>query len=350
MIKIIKDLSILQDNAILNAMKIIENYPQKIALVVNPDGVLLGTVTDGDIRRGLIKNISVNDPIHLIMNKMPTYFEKGTSIEVIEKAMISKKISQIPITDLNKVVVDIILSSDVQNQKIKLNSVVLMAGGLGTRLGELTADCPKPMLKIGNKPILEVVISNLKEHGFKDFYLAVNYKAEVIENYFKDGSEFGVNIHYLREKDRLGTAGALSLFQAKNEEPILVMNGDVITKVDFSEFLSNHIKNKYVASMCVRKYDFQVPFGVVNVDEYRIKSVVEKPLQSFFISAGIYILNKEVLKQIPENVYFDMPSLFNKLTTVENMASGVFPIHEYWMDVGQRDDFDQAQLDFKKVF
>lgn len=350
MIKNVKSLFVNAADPILNAMKIIENDASKIALVVNQDGKLLGTVTDGDIRRGLINNISINDQVQLIMNKAPKSFLQGTSLDQVEKMMKDKKITQIPLLDASGIVVDIVLSSDFESRKQKANTVVLMAGGLGQRLGELTADCPKPMLKVGDKPILEVVLNNLKEHGFHDFVISVNYKAEIIENYFKDGADFGVTINYIREKERLGTAGALSLFSPKNELPLLVMNGDVLTKVDFTQLLNHHNKNNYQASMCVRKYDFQVPFGVVNVNDQVITSIVEKPIQSFFINAGVYILDCKLLQLIPAQTYFDMPSLFNKMIDQKKGIAGVFPIHEYWMDVGQRDDFNQAQLDFKKVF
>lgn len=350
MTKNVKALFVSATDPIITAMKIIESDASKIALVVNADFKLLGTVTDGDVRRGLINNISVNDHVQLIMNKQPKSFLQETPWDQIEKVMKEKKITQIPLLNKEGVVVDIVLSSDLESRKIKPNTVILMAGGLGQRLGELTMDCPKPMLKVGDKPILEVVLNNLKEHGFHDFVISVNYKAEIIENHFKDGSDFGVTINYIREKERLGTAGALSLFKPKNDLPLLVMNGDVLTKVDFTQFLNNHNKNNYQVSMCVRKYDLQVPFGVVNVNEQTITSIIEKPVQSFFINAGVYILDKKVLDLIPEQTYFDMPSLFNQVIAQSKASAGVFPIHEYWMDVGQRDDFNQAQLDFKKVF
>jgi dTDP-glucose pyrophosphorylase len=346
----IKSICIRLETPILEAMKIIEFNSAKIALVVNEQNQLVGTVTDGDVRRGLIRSIAIQSPVSLIMNQKPTVMNIEASAESLQKIMLQKKISQIPLVDSNHKIISIFLSNELKNTVDKKNTIVLMAGGLGSRLGSLTADCPKPMLKVGDKPILEIVLENLKEHGFKNFSIAVNFKAEVIEDYFGDGSKMGIEIEYVREQQRLGTAGALSLLKPQNDLPMIVMNGDVITKVNFSEFLENHKKNKYIASMCVRKYDLQVPFGVVHVEGQLIKNIEEKPTQSFFVNAGIYALNQEALNLIPTNTYYDMPTLFNELLKNSKNKSGVFPIHEYWMDVGRKDDFNQAQTDFKKVF
>jgi dTDP-glucose pyrophosphorylase len=346
----IKNICIKSDAPIIEAMKIIEVFPAKIALVVDSNFKLVGTVTDGDVRRGLIKNVSVSDRIFTIMNQNPTVFYENYNPEEVRKVFSQKKISQVPILNKQKQVIEIVLSEILNESFVKDNHVVLMAGGLGTRLGSLTADCPKPMLKIGDKPILETVLENLKEHGFKKFHISVNYKAEMIEDYFGDGSKFGVEISYIREKERMGTAGSLSLINKDVSKPILVMNGDVLTKVNFSQFLDNHEKNNYKASMCVRKYDLQVPFGVVNVDQSYIVGLEEKPTQSFFVNAGIYLLNSEVIRYVPDDTYFDMPTLFNLLISRHAKSAGVFLIHEYWLDVGRKDDFNKAQFDFKKVF
>lgn len=346
----VKDICVKSGTAILEVMKIIENSSQKIALIINEQKALIGTVTDGDIRRGLIKNIQISQSVDLIMNTNPTTLPVGSSAAQIKKAMAAKKISQLPILNPDRTVSDLVLVDHIKNMTPKENTVVLMAGGLGARLGELTSSTPKPMLKVGDKPILEIVIENLKEHGFSNFVLAVNYKAEIIENYFKDGSDFGIQISYLKEKERLGTAGALSLLDHKNDLPLIVMNADVLTKVNFSQFLENHINNHFTTSMCVRKYDFQIPFGVVHVDDHRIVKIEEKPTQSYFVNAGVYILNSECLQLIPKQTFFDMPSLFNLVSEKSSSKSGAFPVHEYWIDVGRRDDLNQAQEDFKKVF
>jgi dTDP-glucose pyrophosphorylase len=346
----IKKICLPSTASILEAMKIIELYPEKIALIVSEKNQLLGTVTDGDIRRGLIRNISVNDEVVQIMNSKPITMPCDTRMQDVKKMLITKKISQIPLLNTDQTIAQVVLTKDLPTLQNKNNTVVLMAGGLGVRLGELTADCPKPMLKVGDKPILEVVIENLKEHGFQNFYIAVNYKAEVIENYFKDGADFGINIKYLREKERMGTAGSLSLLSLDNDLPLIVMNADVLTKVNFSQFIENHTKCNYLASMCVRNYDFQVPFGVVHVKDQLISKIEEKPTQSFFVNAGIYALNHQVLQMIPKDTFFDMPSLFSEILKGNKDKAGVFPIHEYWMDVGRRDDFNQAQVDYKKGF
>ena len=222
-----------------------------------------------------------------------------------------------------------------------------MVGGLGSRLGELTANCPKPLLKIGEKPILESIIDNFKIHGFKNFFLAVNYRSEMIESHFGDGSDFGVNIQYIREKERMGTSGSLTLFQPINDLPIFVMNGDLLTHVNFSSLLKHHNDEKFDASTCVRQYDHQIPFGVVELDGLKISKIQEKPIKSFMVNAGIYVLNQSALRLIPENSYFDMPSLLEKMLQSGNKV-GAFPIHEYWLDIGRKDDFEQAELDYIK--
>jgi dTDP-glucose pyrophosphorylase len=349
MIKI-EEICLKKDKTILEAMRVIELSPARIVLVVDDNRKLIGTVTDGDVRRGLIKSIGTSGQIAEIMNCKPISLKLIHTDEQAKKIFQMKKVSQIPVLNNEGIVLDILLSDTLKQSEEKKNTVILMAGGLGTRLGVLTKDCPKPMLKVGGKPMLEILLENLKEHGFQKFLISVNFKAEVIENHFKNGEKFGVEIQYLREKDRLGTAGSLSLFKPENNLPFLVMNGDVLTKVDFSSFLENHQKQKTFASMCIRKYDYQIPYGVVQVEKGQIIKLEEKPNHTFFVSAGIYALNTEVLSMIPQNTYFDMPSLFSKIIEQKGLKTGVFPIHEYWLDVGQKDDFNKAQVDFKRLF
>jgi dTDP-glucose pyrophosphorylase len=346
----IDDICLKKESTILEAMKVIQLSAAKIVLVVDSHKKLLGTITDGDIRRGLIDSISVNEQLGQIMNAKPTYLKAGYSEQQAKKIFQTEKISQFPVVNAQGELLEILLSDALKQMELKKNTVVLMAGGLGSRLGELTADCPKPMLKVGGKPMLEILLENLKDHGFKNFLISVNFRADVIEDYFKNGECMGLNIQYLREKERMGTAGSLSFLKPDSDLPFLVMNGDVLTKVDFSSFLENHSKQKCFASMCIRKYDYQIPFGVVQVENNQIVKLEEKPIHSSFVSAGIYALNAEAIGLIPQNTYFDMPNLFNRIIEQKKFKTGVFPIHEYWLDVGQKADFNRAQIDFKKIF
>ena len=349
MIKI-SSICLLPTAKMLDAMKVIELNDAKVALVVNEENELLGTVTDGDIRRALIRNASVSSPVSQVMNSSPFKIQTNYTRIEAENIFKSKKISQLPVVDENNKVVDLLLSRQHFEVRQKKHTVVIMAGGLGSRLGELTANYPKPMLKVGDKPILQILLENLKESGFTDVLIAVNYKADVIMDYFGNGDNFGLNIQYIKETERLGTAGALSLFKPKNNLPVIVMNGDVLTKVDFTQLIEFHSQNELAASMCVRKYDMQIPYGVVYVDGAHISKIEEKPIESFLVNAGIYVLNAETLSLVPLNTYFDMPSLFEKIVSSQKKKAGVFPIHEYWIDVGRKDDFEQAQLDIKKVY
>ena len=344
-----KNILLAPNATIRESLLVIGAGARRIALVVDENEKLMGTLTDGDIRRGLLSNLSLSDSIESIIFKTPTVCNISDSKEKILEVALAKKIYQIPIVDNDgKLVgiegVDTLLKSDA-----KVNKVVLMVGGLGTRLRPLTDHTPKPMLKVGDKPILETIILNFKKYGFTNILLSVSYKAEIIESYFGDGSKFGVNIEYIYEEKRMGTAGALSLMREKLNEPFFVMNGDLLTNLNFEYMMKFHLDNKSVATMGVREYDFQVPYGVVNVDGHDILSIEEKPTQHFFVSGGVYILNTEALKLIPNNEYYDMPTLFENLIT-KKMKSISFPIRGYWMDIGRVEEFEKANDEYYEVF
>ena len=216
-----------------------------------------------------------------------------------------------------------------------------MAGGIGSRLKPMTDECPKPLLKVGNKPILENIIENFIENDFTRFYVSVNYMSAMVEEYFGDGSKWGVEIKYLYEDKKLGTAGAVSLIKEKHSEPIFVMNGDLLTKVNFQQMLDFHIEHKADVTIGIREFDFQVPYGVVKRDDYRFVDIVEKPVQKLFINAGIYVLNPELLEMMPENSFYEMPNLL-KYFKDQNKDIIVFPVREYWLDIGHIDDYKQA--------
>jgi len=318
-------------------------------LVVDKNEKLLGTLTDGDIRRGLLNNLSLDESIETIISKTPTVCTTEDTKEKILEIALAKKLHQIPIVNNDGKLVGLKEVDELLKPEYKSNRVVLMVGGLGTRLRPLTDNTPKPMLKVGNKPILETIILNFKKYGFVNIVLCVSYKAEIIEAYFKDGSEFGVNIEYVHENKRMGTAGALSLVKEKLTEPFFVMNGDLLTNINFENMMESHLSNNSIATMGVREYDFQVPYGVVKTDGVDIVSIEEKPVHHFFVSGGIYVLSHKVLKYIPEDEYYDMPTLFEKVIE-EKEKSISFPIREYWLDIGRLEEYKKANDEYGEVF
>lgn len=335
--------------SIREAIRVIDEGALKIALVVDDGNRLLGTVSDGDIRRGILKNCDLESTVQQVMNTSPSVADINDGRDKILALMRQKQLYQIPLLDSAGVLIGLEVIDNFLSTERRDNWVVLMAGGLGTRLKQLTADTPKPLLKVGDKPILETILFNFIEYGFSRFFISVNYKSEMIEEYFGDGSRWGIQIEYLREHKKLGTAGALSLMLEKPSAPIVVMNGDLLTKVNFQQLLEFHSEHKAAATMCVREYDFQVPYGVVTLDNHRILSIEEKPIQRFFVNAGIYILDPEVLDVIPCDTCVDMPLLFDQLL-LQKKETTVFPIREYWLDIGRIDDFERAQMDFAEVF
>ncbi|MCT7562679.1 nucleotidyltransferase family protein [Aliarcobacter butzleri] len=337
------------NSSIKEALNIIDKGAIRVAIVVDVQDKFLGLIADGDIRRALLKGYTLENSIENIYCSTPVTAKSSDSKDKIIQKAIKNQVYQIPILDEENYLVDIVNLSSLLSISTKRNRVILMAGGLGTRLRPLTEDTPKPMLKVGNKPILETIIRNFANHGFVNITISLNYKGEMIKDYFKDGSELGVNIDYIEENTRLGTAGALSLLENTPNEPFFVMNADLLTDVNFSHLLDFHSYSNANATMCVREYDYQIPYGVVETNEDNITSIVEKPIKKFFVNAGIYILSPNIFEFIPKDEFFDMPTLFNILIEKQKKVLS-FPIHEYWLDIGRMSDFEQAQSEYFRIF
>jgi dTDP-glucose pyrophosphorylase len=344
-----KKVAVNPDDSIKKVVDIIDKSAIQIALVTDDENRLLGTVTDGDIRRGLLKGIGLDGKIEQVANKNPHVATSKMNDFAVKALMKRFGIKQIPVLDENSKLINLVVSKELLGQNLKKNPVIIMAGGLGTRLRPLTNDCPKPLLKIGGKPILEIILDNFIAEGFDNFYFSINYKGQMIRDYFSDGSNWGVSVKYIEEDKKLGTAGSLSLLNETFDNPMIVMNGDLLTKVNFGQLLDFHKENNHKATMCVRNYEMQIPYGVVNIDGSILNSIEEKPVHRFFVNAGIYVLNPELKKIIPENEYYDMTDLF-RVIVEKNMKTGVFPIKEYWVDIGRLQDFETANYEYAQIF
>ncbi|MFA6601146.1 MAG: nucleotidyltransferase family protein [Candidatus Omnitrophota bacterium] len=334
---------------IRKALEIVDASACQIVLVADEKGCLVGTMTDGDARRGILRGVSLEESVECVMQTMPVSATCQSSPEERLSKVDPKHIRQLPILDLEGRIVGLEAFRASRESSIKENWVVLMAGGVGRRLMPLTEECPKPLLKVGTKPILETILENFAAYGFRKFFFAVCYKDEMLKEYFSDGSKWGVDIQYLREDSGLGTAGALSLLKRRPKAPLILMNGDLLTKVNFSQLLDFHYEQKADVTLCIREYDFQVPYGVVKLHDQRILKLDEKPIQRFFVNAGIYVLEPSVLKHIPADETFDMPQLLDKLFGLR-LHVAAFPIREYWLDIGRMDDLEKANVDFFRIF
>ena len=344
-----KQILVAPSDSIFSTLEVIDRSALQIALVVDEKGHLLGTVTDGDVRRGILSGLSLDSAVAEIMNKNFSFSHVEDVRQKVLAIMSNKSLHQLPIIDHNGCLVGIHTIDSLMASTTRDNIVFLMAGGLGSRLKPLTANCPKPLLKVGGKPILESIIESFIEQGFKSFYISINYKGEMIEEYFGNGSDLGIQINYIREHKRLGTAGSLKLIPETNTQPIIVMNGDILTKVDFRNLLDFHISQEADATLCIREYQLEVPYRVVSIERNRLRGIEEKPKEKFHINAGLYVINPELINYIPENTYFDMPELF-KILARENRETAVYPIREYWMDIGHMDDYERANGEYQRIF
>lgn len=314
-----------------------------IVLVVTPDGKLKGTVTDGDIRRGLLRGLTLESNIELAMN---SDFFSTNQVKVnpdIYQQMSRNKINQLPILDQQGRVVGIHLSEKIKSLLRRDNPFVIMAGGKGTRLSHLTQNCPKPMLKIGDKPILQHIIEKAIDEGFNNFFIAINYLGNIIEEYFGNGEKFGISINYLRETSPLGTAGSLSLLEVSSNLPIVVTNGDVLTEVSYAQMIDYHSENGGAATLATRIHQWQNPFGVVETDGSKVISYVEKPINESNTIAGIYVVESQILAKVPKDEPIDMPQFLNQLRTAGEEIFA-YPLHEKWIDVGHPEDLASARL------
>lgn len=337
------------ETSIREALRVIDSSATKVALVTDESRQLIGTVTDGDVRRGIIRGLDLDMPVTTVMHKKPVSARNRTSANQLLLMMKNKRIHQVPLLDDDGRVVGLVTIDDLIKEQNLDNWAVVMAGGPGKRLRPITNDVPKPLLDVGDRPLLETIVEELHLAGFRRIFLAVNYKAEMIERHFGDGSRWDVQIEYLREEKALGTAGALSLLPEKPTSPLVVMNGDLLTKVDFMHLLRYHENAGSMATMCVREYSFEVPFGVVRLHDTRLTGIDEKPVQTFFVNAGIYVIEPEAIEHIPEDTALDMPQLFERF--IDNMLeTNVFPVREYWLDVGRFDDYFKANKDFGTKF
>jgi len=317
----------------------------QIVLVVNEQLKLVGTLTDGDIRRGLIKGISLESPVYTVM-KRDYKFVYVDSIGQAEQTINNYSVNRLPVLDRDNKIVGLLATNQLREELSYDNAVVIMAGGKGKRLWPYTKECPKPMLLVDGKPILEILINQCKESGFKNIYLSVNYLKEVIIGYFGDGSRWDVNIRYLTEDVPLGTAGSLKMMPQEINKPFLVMNGDVLTKIELQKILEFHNEHKADATICVRHHEVSVPFGVVETNGIRLSHFSEKPVYSYLVNAGVYVLNPEILDIIEPNIVVDMPYVLEQAKAYQRNVF-VCPIHEYWIDVGVPETMKEANQTWK---
>ena len=330
-------------------IKVLHEGGCRIALVADKFGMLLGTVTDGDIRRALINQLTMESPVSLIMNGNPITVDDKINNKEILSLMSDQSLLHMPIIDKDGILCGLETLQHLIESPIYDNPIFLMAGGFGTRLHPLTKSTPKPLLKVGNKPILEMIIEQFINYGFHNFYISTHFKSEQIRDYFKDGELHNISIKYVHEDSPLGTAGSLGLLPDDLPDlPIIVMNGDLLTKVDFKNLFNFHCEHNSEATMCVREYDFQVPYGVVEIDDYNIKGITEKPAHKFFVNAGIYVLNRSLINKVDGKSCLDMTDFLEK--ELNNGGVNAFPIHEYWLDIGQMEEYEKANREFSAVF
>lgn len=328
------------DTKFSDAIKILDENGNGVLPVVDKSNKLLGLITDGDIRKAILHN---QLDLEHIINKNPYKLNiKSSKMQRIQYLKSIKR-RQLPLVDDAGKFMTLFTLDEVEFNR-KDNAVIIMAGGLGTRLGELTKDTPKPMLHVGNKPLLETIIEKFIEFGFHKFYLSVNYKKDIIKDYFQDGSNWGIEIIYLEEDKRLGTGGALSLIEETLSEPLIVTNGDVLTNMDFDELLNFHKFKRSEATMCIREYEHVIPYGVIETDGDIITKLSEKPRMKFNINTGVYVLNPSVLQRIPKNEYYDLPSLFSSLIEAK-ISPYYYQLTDYWIDIGRVEELERAQRD-----
>lgn len=337
------------DFTIQEAMMAINAGSLRMGFVISDEKRLLGTITDGDIRRGLLKNLNMDDAASLVMNHNPVTayqdLDKTHLLKIIEKG----DLLCLPIITNSGVLVNVVTAKDLTRFEQRDNPVFVMAGGFGTRLRPLTDNCPKPMLPLGGKPILEILVTMMVKQGFHNFYFSTHFLPEKIMEHFGDGSKWDCKINYLNESEPKGTGGALSLLPANMPDlSMVVINGDILTDIDFNKLLDFHINNKFDATMCLRDVETQISYGVVETKENMVLSMTEKPIYRHNINTGIYILSKKCFSSVPKNTKVDMPDHLRSRIT-DGSVVGAMRHSGYWLDIGQLSDYKKAQADIQDL-
>lgn len=348
----ISDLCIAPDSSILQAIACIDRNEKGIVLVTDEERRLLGTITDGDVRRAMLTGEGLDTSVSELLARkadspypQPVTARVGTERAALLQLMQERVVRQVPLLDDDGHIAGLTTLDELLPDQVLSLQAVIMAGGFGTRLRPLTEDLPKPMLPVGDRPLMELIVEQLRRAGIRRVSITTHYMAESIIEHFGDGHDFGVELNYVTEDRPLGTAGALGLMQTP-QEPLLVINGDILTRVDFRAMLAYHQEYEADLTVAVHKYDLNMPYGVIESDGAFVRGLVEKPLLNFFVNAGIYLLEPSVHRYIPNGQRFDMTDLIQRLLD-EDRPVASFPILEYWLDIGHHTDYVQAQEDVK---
>lgn len=342
-----KDAVISSKDTIRDAMRSIDRAGVRMAVVADAHFKLLGTVTDGDIRRGLLRNLEMSDLVSEIMSRSPLSARLETTREERLELLEKHELLALPIVDASGVIVSVSSFNQLMRYERRDNPVFIMAGGFGTRLKPLTNNCPKPMLPIGGRPILDHILERFIKQGFHRFYISTHFMPEMITDYFGDGTELGCEIIYVHENTPLGTGGALGLLPRNAPRlPLVMMNGDVLTDIDFTKIIDFHGKNECEATMCVRELEHQVAYGVVEAVEGVVHSMIEKPVYRHLINTGIYVLSPDTVASVEKGCSIDLPSLLEKRKN-DGFTIGAYRSRDYWLDIGRMADYQKAQEDIK---
>jgi len=340
-----KETSLLLNSDIGQAVRILNEIGLKLVLVIDEKDSLIGTISDGDIRRGMMRGLTFSSAIESIVNREPLVVPPDLDKNIVIQLMIVNRIQQVPIVDEKGRVVGLHIWEYINSTPERRNMMIIMAGGIGSRLLPYTKDLPKPMLLIGGKPILEHIILNAKAEGFFKFVITIHYLGHIIEQYFGNGEKLGVKIDYIREEYPHGTAGAIKYINPKPSNAFVVTNGDVLTNINYGRLLDFHVNSNAEATMAIRSYEWKNPFGVVETDGLRITNYQEKPTSLCYINAGVYVLQPSVIELVNKFEHIDMPNIFKQFL-INNEKVIAFPIHENWEDIGRPIDLEKANFDF----
>lgn len=337
-----------------DAMALIDRSRMGIVLVVDQERRLLGTITDGDLRRAVLANVDFGQPVSVLLARKvgspyarPITARAGADRDTYLRLLQQHNILHLPLLNEEQRVVGLVTLDDFVTDRALPLQAVIMAGGAGVRLHPLTEETPKAMLPIGERPLMEIIIQQLREVGIRRVNVTTHHKSEKIINHFGDGRDFGVELTYVAEDRPLGTAGGLGLMETP-QETVLVINGDILTQVDLRAMLAYHREHGADLTVAVRQYDLQLPYGVIECEGVRVRCLTEKPVRKFFVNAGIYLLEPLVYNYIPNGKSSDMTDLIQSLVDNGRVVVG-FPIREYWLDIGQVPDYEQAQKDAKDL-